>query len=86
MKTITIRGIDPELAEKIKESASEQSKSINQLVLDTLKSSFGVQKGKKYTKVFNDLDFLFGSWSEEEFRDIQERIIHKRKIDKDLWS
>ena len=86
MKTITIRGIDPELAKKLKQTASEKSQSVNQLVLDTLRSCLGIKKEKKYTKIFNDLDFLFGSWSEEEFRIIQDKIIRERKIDKELWS
>jgi len=85
MKTMSIRGIDPELAKKLKQAASEQSKSINQLVLDILGNSFGIRKEKKYTKIFNDLDHLFGSWSEEEFKTIQNKINHDRKIDKELW-
>ena len=85
MKTISIRGIDPELAKKLKQAASEQSKSLNQLLLDILRNNFGIQKEKKYTKIFNDLDDLFGSWSEEEFKTIQEKINHDRKIDKELW-
>ena len=85
MKTISIRGIDPELAKKLKQTASEQSKSLNQLLLDILRNNFGIQKEKKYTKIFNDLDDLFGSWSEEEFKTIQNKINHDRKIDKELW-
>ena len=85
MKTISIRGIDPELAKKLKEAASEQSKSVNQIVLDTLRNSFGIKKEKKYTKIFNDLDHLFGSWDTEEFNIIQHKINDNRQIDKDLW-
>ena len=85
MKTISIRGIDPELAKKLKQAASEQSKSINQLVLDTLRNGLGIKKEKKYTKTFTDLNHLFGSWSEEEFKTIQKKINNDRKIDKDLW-
>jgi len=85
MKTMCIRGIDTELDKKLKLAASNQLKSINQLVLDILRNSLGIQKEKKYTKVFNDLDHLFTSWSEEEFKAIQKKINHDRKIDKDLW-
>ncbi len=34
MKTITIRGIEPEVAIKLKEMASNQKKSTNQLILE----------------------------------------------------
>jgi Arc/MetJ family transcription regulator len=36
-------------------------------------------------KEFHDLDHLFGSWTEEEFREIQGRIDADRKIDEELW-
>jgi len=85
MKTISVRGIDPDLAEKLKEAASEQSKSINQVALETLKKGLGLQKQKKFTCVYHDLDHLFGIWNEEEFRDIEDKINHERKIDKELW-
>jgi ribosomal protein S24E len=85
MKTISVRGVDPDLAEKLKQAASEQSKSINQVALETLRKGFGLQKQKKFTSVYHDLDHLFGIWNEEEFRAIEDKINHERKIDKELW-
>jgi len=70
MKVITIRGIDPDMAERLKEVSSRQGKSINQLVLDILRQELGMEKRKRYTRTYDDLDELFGRWSDSEFEQI----------------
>jgi plasmid stability protein len=50
MKAITIRGVEPEVAQKLKQTATNQGKSVNQLVLEILKKNLGFEKGKKYSK------------------------------------
>ena len=86
MKTITVRGLESSLAEKLKQAAREEGKSVNQLVIDTMKERFGIKKEKKFTVMHHDMDHFFGRWSEEEFARIQEKIDQERKIDKDLWQ
>lgn len=86
MKTITIRGIEPELAEKLKAIATDQNKSLNQLVLEFIKKNLGVEKEKKYSREYNDLDNLFGSWDESQFNAIQNKITQERRIDEDIWK
>ena len=86
MKAITIRGIDPELDEKLKSVSSKQGKSINQLILEILKKSLGLEKTKKYTKEYDDLDDLFGVWTDDEFDSISGKIIQERQIDPELWE
>ena len=52
MTTITIRGIDFSVSEKLKQIAKNEKKSVNQLVLDMIKQNIGMQKRKKiYKKV-----------------------------------
>lgn len=86
MKTITVRGIDDALGEKLKQMARESGVSINQFVIDTLKRQMGLIKEKKFTVVHDDLDHLFGRWSEEEFESIQGKIDSERAIDRELWG
>ena len=86
MKNMTVRGIDKELAEKLRAAARAVKKSVNQVVIDTLEMHFGLKKEKKYTHVYHDLDHLFGRWSEEEYRAIQEKIEEERRIDTELWE
>ena len=80
MKTITIRGIDPSVFSRLKQVAKDEKKSVNQLVLDIFKQNIGMQKGKKYTKIYDDLDHLFGIWTDAEFDKIQGIIDGQRKM------
>ena len=86
MKAITIRGVDPEVAAKLKILAEKKGKSINQIVLDIIKKNLGLEKEKKHTREYDDLDTLFGRWSEDEFTVIQDTIDQSRQIDKELWQ
>ena len=86
MKAITIRGIDYSVSSKLKQVAKNEKKSVNQLVLDMIKQNIGMQKRKKYTKKYNDLDHLFGKWTDSEFDKIQGIINSQRKIDLELWE
>lgn len=85
MKSMTVRGIDPALAEKLSRAAREQGKSVNQLVIETIQKSFGMDKEKRFSRTFNDLDDLFGRWTQDEFEAIQGSIDGQRTIDEEIW-
>lgn len=85
MKAITIRGVEPPVSEKLKATAKKQGKSINQLLLDIIKQSLGLQKEKQFTNEHDDLDDLFGRWSDTEFETIQSKITAERHVDQELW-
>ena len=86
MKTITVRRIEPSLAKKLKQVANKEDKSVNQLVIETIKQYLGMKKEKRFTVVYHDMDHIFGRWSEEEFEQIQGKIDSERKVEKELWS
>ena len=86
MKAVTIRGVDSDLAEKLKTTAKKQGKSINQLTIELIKTSLGLKKEKKYSQEYDDLDDLFGRWSEDEFNTINDTITRERRIDQELWQ
>ena len=86
MKAITIRGIEPDVAKKLKLTAAKQHKSLNQLVLEFIKKNLGLEKEKKYSRHYDDLDNLFGSWDDNEYNDIQNKIDQERQIDQDIWT
>ncbi len=85
MKAITIRGVEPELSEKLKQTARLQGKSTNRLILDMIKKELGWEKEKQYSRRYKDLDDLFGKWSESEFQNIGNKIEEERQIDPELW-
>jgi len=86
MKTITVRGLDPYLAEKLKQRAKKETKSVNQFVIDILKQYLGEKKEKRFSVKHHDMDHLWGRWSQEEFNMVQAKIDSERKIDQELWS
>ena len=85
MKNMTLRGLDLSLADKLRQTARQEGKSVNQFVLETLRKRLGLEKEKGFTAVHHDMDSLFGRWSEQEFREIQGKIDAQRTIDEDLW-
>lgn len=86
MKAITIRGIEPEVAEKLKQAADRQGKSTNKLILEMIRKELGFEKEKQFSRQYDDLDALFGRWSEAEYREISGKIEQERNIDPELWS
>ena len=86
MKAITIRGIDFELSEKLKQTAKRDNKSVNQLTIELLQASLGLIKEKKFSKEYDDLDELFGRWSEDEFNAVEKKIVNERSIDPEIWQ
>ena len=83
---MTLRGIDQEVAKELKAKAAAQGKSINQLILDLIKAGLGIKKEKRHTREYDDLDHLFGRWSQDEFNEIQNKISSERRIDRELWQ
>ena len=86
MKAITIRGIESEVAEKLKQAADRQGKSTNKLILEMIRKELGFEKEKQHSRKYDDLDALFGRWSEAEYREISGKIEQERNIDPELWS
>ena len=86
MSSLSIRGVDPQLAIVLKQQARKSQKSINQFVLEILRQHVGLMKEKHFTREYDDLDNLFGRWSDEEFAYIQGKIDGERKIDWELWE
>jgi hypothetical protein len=85
VKTLTIRGIDPELDNKIKEKSRKSGESINKLILRLLRSSLGLGE-KEVFPVYHDLDHLAGTWTEEDEKEFQKHIAGLEEIDKEMWE
>lgn len=86
MKTLSVRGVDEELARLIKEGAEMEGKSVNAFVLGALRAQLGAQKPKRFTREWHDLDELFGRWSDQDYADVQGKIDEERQIDEELWK
>lgn len=86
MKAITVRGVDNQLEKKLKGAAREESVSVNQFILKSLRQVLGLEKDRIHTKEFNDLDFIFGVWSEEEFELFEKSQKDFGIIESGLWK
>jgi len=85
LKTISLRGIDPELAETLKNHAKKTGGSINKTVLDILRNSLGLSS-KKRDRVYHDLDDLAGTWTDNDWQQCNKSTKHFSVIDKELWK
>ena len=85
MATMTIRGIDDEVAMLLKERAKNEGISINGLILKMVKESLGIKK-KKRMKIYLDIDHLAGTWSEKDLKEFQKNVEDMEKIDKEIWK
>ena len=86
MKTLAVRGVEPELYDTLKHMAKHQGKSVNQVIIDALKKHSGFEKEKKYSQVHHDLDDLFGRWTQKEFNKIQGKIDTEWRNDPEFWK
>ncbi|MBL4737799.1 MAG: antitoxin [SAR324 cluster bacterium] len=86
MKAITIRGVDKDLEGKLKSVAKSGTLSVNQLILNSLRKSLGLEKDKIHTKEYTDLNFLFGKWTEDEYEAFEKTQKNFQSIDAELWK
>ena len=85
MKTITIRGIEPDLDKTIKSKAFMENLSVNLWVIKTLKQATGTGKNPIFRK-YDDLDNIAGGWSRKETETFLKDIKIFEEIDGEVWK
>ena len=85
MATMTVSGIDTEVAKLLKDQPNSEWISVNALLLKMVKESLGVEK-KRRTKIYHDLDHLAGTWSEKDLKEFLKNVEDLEKVDKELWK
>jgi len=85
MKTLTLRGIDDELAEELEKTAKQRHDSMNRVILQLLRDKLGLSK-RRFRKAHHDLDDLAGTWTEEEAREFDDVVREFSRIDEELWK
>lgn len=86
MKNITLRGVDEELEQVLKEKAKREHTSMNKLVLRILRQNLIDEHDSVEFKTYHDLDHLAGSWTAEEAREFEEHISPFEQIDEEMWK
>lgn len=85
MATITLRGVDEALSGALKEKARREGSSVNNVMLKMLRESLGMAK-KKRSVVYDDLDHLAGTWSEDDVTEFHSATSVFEKVDEELWK
>ena len=85
MKSITIHGIDEQLANLIKSKAESEGLSINKTVKKLLEVALGV-KPQIEMKNLDDFKEFCGLWTQADLDEFEEKTTDFRKIDKKDWQ
>lgn len=85
MTTMTLRGIDDNLATSLKEMARQEGVSLNALALRLMREAAGIDKRKRRV-VHHDLDSLAGTWSPEEEAAFTAATQGLEVVDDDMWQ
>lgn len=85
MATMTLRGIDEQIAGALKERAQKENTSVNTIMLKILKESLGMEK-KKRTVQYDDLDHLAGSWTNRDAAEFEHATAPFEMVDEDMWK
>jgi hypothetical protein len=83
MQQITIRGLEPEIENKIRQLARDKNQSINQVLKELIHKSFGKRKHPPRAMSLRD---LAGGWSQRDADEFERSIQFCEQIDKDMWQ
>jgi hypothetical protein len=85
MTQITLRGLDPDIEQKIRRMARNSGKSLNRVILDMIYHYTGFKKKGKRAPA-ESLRKLAGGWSEKDAIKFQEAIKSSEQIDEEMWK
>ena len=85
MKSITIHGIDEQLANLIQSKAESEGLSINKTVKKLLEVSLGV-KPQIDKKNLDDFKEFCGFWTQSDLNEFEEKTAYLRKVDDRDWQ
>lgn len=76
----TLRNVPPGVDRALRQRAKQLSRSLNDVAIEALMRGMGVTVEPTEQ---HDLDFLFGSWVEDQ--KVDEALEDQRQIDPELW-
>ena len=85
MGQLTIRGIAPDIEDKIRKIAKNNGKSINSVIQEIIHQHSEFSRKRK-TAPSEALRELAGGWSEKEASDFCAQIQSFEQIDKEMWK
>jgi hypothetical protein len=85
MGTMTLRGLDEEEAERLRQEASRQGISLNSLLLRLVREGAGLVR-RPWRRSHHDLDQLAGTWTDDEAAAFMAAIEDTARIDPEMWK
>lgn len=82
VKALTVRGVDPKLARALAREVRRRGASLNQTVLDLLRSGLGVAPGAVAS---SGLARHAGTWSAEDQREFDAAVAGFGEVDPEMW-
>lgn len=86
MTTLRIRGLDAKALDELKARATNESTSVNRLVLRLIEEGLGNRQVKHTLTRHDDLDALAGSWQQREGAGFERTTSAFGKVDPQLWK
>ncbi len=83
MSQITVRGLEPEIEQKIRQMAKDRHQSINCVLTEIIQQTLGTGKRRPAA---DTLKALAGGWSEQEASDFLNSIGSFDQIDEEMWQ
>jgi hypothetical protein len=81
---LTVRGFDPALERRLRELAEREGLSLSQAAVKLMRRGAGLEAAASDV-VGDSLDWLFGSWSEEDASAFDEAVRVFEELDPELW-
>jgi len=85
MANFSLRGIDEETMERLKDPAKRLGVSVNTLMLEAVRDAAGTHPSNRRRAVHDDLDALAGTWTDEEARAFLASLSDFEQVDEELW-
>ena len=86
MISLTVRGFDAELENRLREVARQHRCSLNRAALMLLRRGAGLSENGGATGAIGDsLDAFFGGWSAEDAREFDEAVAVFERVDDEVW-
>lgn len=85
MKAITLRNLPVEVARRLQRRARERKLSLNRATIELLEEALGLA-GKQRVPEFHDLDFLIGTWNDDQAREFDAALAEQRSVDPAAWK
>ncbi|RKZ65098.1 MAG: hypothetical protein DRQ48_11960 [Gammaproteobacteria bacterium] len=85
MPAMTLRGLNEEEAQQLREEARRQEVSLNALLLRLVREGAGMAKRPRLRRR-HDLDALAGTWTEEQAAAFTTALEDTERIDPEMWK